>query len=69
MSSQANNRRNRASTTERRVPVGGSRFVRPSAIDIVPGRGNGFSLEAPEDVGFVIRSRLLADEELDSLDR
>lgn len=38
-------------------------------IDIVPGRGSGFSLEAPEGVRFLIRSRLLTDEELQSLDR
>ena len=28
-------------------------------VDIVPGRGGGFSLEAPEGVRFLIRSRLL----------
>jgi uncharacterized protein (DUF779 family) len=33
-------------------------------IDIVPGRGSGFSLEAPEGVRFLIRSRLLTDEEV-----
>ena len=32
-------------------------------IDVVPGRGSGFSLEAPEGVRFLIRSRLLSDEE------
>lgn len=32
-------------------------------IDVVPGRGSGFSLEAPEGVRFLIRSRLLTDEE------
>jgi uncharacterized protein (DUF779 family) len=37
-------------------------------IDVVPGRGSGFSLEAPEGVRFLIRSRLLSDEELDALD-
>jgi uncharacterized protein (DUF779 family) len=31
-------------------------------IDVVPGRGAGFSLEAPEGVRFLIRSRLLTDE-------
>ncbi|TVL93237.1 DUF779 domain-containing protein [Streptomyces sp. SAJ15] len=30
-------------------------------VDVVPGRGSGFSLEAPEGVRFLIRSRLLAD--------
>ncbi|QZN86732.1 DUF779 domain-containing protein [Cellulomonas sp. C5510] len=32
-------------------------------IDVVTGRGAGFSLEAPEGVRFLIRSRLLTDEE------
>jgi len=31
-------------------------------IDVVPGRGAGFSLEAPEGVRFLTRSRLLAEE-------
>ena len=32
-------------------------------IDIVPGRGAGFSLEAPEGVRFLIRSRVFSDAE------
>lgn len=32
-------------------------------IDVVPGRGSGFSLEAPEGVRFLTRSRLFTDEE------
>jgi uncharacterized protein (DUF779 family) len=32
-------------------------------IDVVPGRGSGFSVEAPGGVRFLIRSRLLTDEE------
>jgi uncharacterized protein len=32
-------------------------------IDTVPGRGGGFSLEAPEGVRFIIRSRLLTEAE------
>ena len=32
-------------------------------IDLVSGRGSGFSLEAPDGVRFLIRSRLLTDEE------
>ncbi|MFI7310016.1 DUF779 domain-containing protein [Streptomyces hygroscopicus] len=32
-------------------------------IDVVPGRGSGFSLEAPEGVRFLLRSRVLTDEE------
>jgi len=32
-------------------------------VDVVPGRGGGFSLEAPEGVRFLIRSRLLTPEE------
>ncbi len=36
-------------------------------IDVVPGRGAGFSLEAPEGLRFIIRSRLLIDSELAAL--
>lgn len=32
-------------------------------IDVVAGRGGGFSLEAPEGVRFLLRSRLFTDEE------
>jgi uncharacterized protein len=32
-------------------------------IDVVPGRGGGFSLEAPLGVRFLIRSRMLTEEE------
>ncbi len=32
-------------------------------IDVVPGRGSGFSLEAPEGMRFLTRSRLFSDEE------
>ncbi|WP_344973153.1 DUF779 domain-containing protein [Streptosporangium fragile] len=32
-------------------------------VDVVPGRGSGFSLEAPEGVRFLIRSRVFTDEE------
>jgi hypothetical protein len=38
-------------------------------VDVVPGRGSGFSLEAPEGVRFMIRSRLLTDLEEEVLDR
>lgn len=37
-------------------------------IDVVPGRGAGFSLEGPEGVRFVIRSRIFTDEEADALE-
>ncbi len=36
-------------------------------IDVVPGRGAGFSLEAPEGVRFLVRSRLLSEAELAEL--
>ncbi len=36
-------------------------------VDVVPGRGSGFSLEAPEGVRFLIRSRLLTSSELAEL--
>jgi uncharacterized protein (DUF779 family) len=32
-------------------------------VDVVPGRGSGFSVEAPEGVRFLIRSRLFTPEE------
>ena len=38
-------------------------------IDVVPGRGSGFSLEAPEGVRFLTRSRLFTDDEVAELDR
>ncbi len=38
-------------------------------IDLVPGRGSGFSLEAPEGFRFLTRSRLFSDAEADELDR
>jgi uncharacterized protein (DUF779 family) len=37
-------------------------------IDVVKGRGAGFSLEAPEGVRFMIRSRLFTDEESEQLE-
>jgi uncharacterized protein len=38
-------------------------------VDVVPGRGSGFSLEAPEGVRFLIRSRLLTAAEDAALNR
>ncbi len=44
--------------------IGGDQFERWShtrlILDVVPGRGAGFSLEAPEGVRFLIRSELCA---------
>ncbi len=37
-------------------------------LDVVPGRGAGFSLESPLGVRFVISSRLFSDEEVEQLD-
>jgi uncharacterized protein (DUF779 family) len=36
-------------------------------VDVVRGRGSGFSLEAPEGVRFLIRSRLLTEAEIAEL--
>ena len=36
-------------------------------IDVVPGRGSGFSLESPEGVRFLTRSRLFSDAEATAL--
>ena len=33
-------------------------------IDVVPGRGSGFSVEAPEGVRFLTRSRVFTDEDV-----
>ena len=58
---------------ERRVPVwmSASQFRYWShthlTIDVVPGRGAGFSLEAPTGMRFLIRSRLFTDEESEAL--
>ena len=38
-------------------------------IDVVPGRGAGFSLEAPEGVRFLTRSRVFSDDEVAELER
>ena len=37
-------------------------------LDVVPGRGGGFSLETPEGFRFIIRSRLFTDQETLELD-
>ncbi len=37
-------------------------------IDVVPGRGSGFSLEAPEGIRFLTRSRVFTDEEVARLE-
>jgi uncharacterized protein len=37
-------------------------------IDVVPGRGSGFSVEAPEGVRFLTRSRVFTDEEVNELE-
>lgn len=38
-------------------------------IDMVPGRGSGFSLEAPEGVRFLTRSRVYTDAEYEALEK
>ena len=37
-------------------------------IDVVPGRGAGFSLESPEGVRFIVRSRVFSDDEARQLE-
>jgi uncharacterized protein len=39
----------------------------PLIIDVVPGRGAGFSAEAPEGVRFLTRSRVFTDQEVAEL--
>jgi uncharacterized protein (DUF779 family) len=54
------------------VYIGGQQYEKWKhthlTLDVVPGRGAGFSLEAPEGVRFLTRSRLFTDEERDQLD-
>lgn len=38
-------------------------------IDVVPGRGSGFSLEGPEGVRFLTRSRVFTEAEYEVLDQ
>jgi len=38
-------------------------------VDVVPGRGSGFSLEAPSGLRFLTRSRLLTEQEVATLAR
>ncbi len=38
-------------------------------IDVVSGRGAGMSLESPEGVRFIVRSRVFSDDEADTLER
>ena len=58
---------------DRKVPVYMSSFQYEYwkhthlTIDVVPGRGSGFSVEAPEGVRFLIRSRLLSETEVEQL--
>ena len=37
-------------------------------IDVVPGRGAGMSLESPQGVRFIVRSRVFTDEEYAALE-
>ncbi len=54
------------------VYIGGQQFEYWShthlTIDVVPGRGAGFSLEAPEGFRFLTRSRLFSDDEVEALE-
>ncbi len=53
------------------VYIGGQQFERwkhtQLVIDVVKGRGSGFSVEAPEGVRFLTRSRVFSDGELSEL--
>lgn len=52
--------------------IGGAQFTywehTHLIIDVVPGRGSGFSLEAPEGMRFLTRSRLYSDDEWAALE-
>lgn len=51
--------------------IGGRQFERwqhtQLLIDVVPGRGSGFSVEAPEGVRFLTRSRVFGKDEQEAL--
>jgi uncharacterized protein (DUF779 family) len=55
------------------VYIGGAQFEAwkhtTLTLDVVPGRGAGFSLEAPEGVRFLTRSRVLTAAEQEELAR
>lgn len=59
---------------ERDVPVwiGAAQFEywrhTQVTIDVVPGRGAGFSLEGPEGMRFIVRSRVFTDDEAAALE-
>lgn len=59
--------------------IGGAKFYMSKAqydywkftqliIDVIPGRGGMFSLEGPEGVRFLTRSRMFTEDELKTLD-
>jgi len=54
------------------VWIGAAQFVywrhTQVTIDVVPGRGAGMSLEAPEGFRFIVRSRVFSDEEAELLE-
>jgi len=54
------------STPPPRPPTAGVEYWKYThlTIDVVPGRGAGFSVESPEGKRFLIRSRMLTDDEL-----
>lgn len=53
--------------------IGAAQFARWAhtqlIIDVVPGRGAGFSLEAPEGVRFLTRGRVFSDDEAAELEQ
>lgn len=55
-----------------RVFIGAAQFAywahTQLTIDVTPGRGSGFSLEAPEGVRFITRSRVFTDDEAAALE-
>ena len=57
----------RIGSTETPFYIGGDQFEYWShtalTIDVVPGRGSGFSVEAPEGVRFITVSRVFTDDE------
>jgi uncharacterized membrane protein YdfJ with MMPL/SSD domain len=50
------------------LAIAGDRISKSYKFAGVPGRGGGFSLETPEGLRFLIRSRLFSDQETAELD-
>jgi hypothetical protein len=62
----------RIGSTDTPFYIGGRQFEywqhTALTVDVVPGRGSGFSVEAPEGMRFLVRSRIFTDGEIRELE-